>query len=98
MKRFIAATLAAGCLVSSTPVFSADAADAGAFDKWLSPDAPECVPVSAIAKLTPVTPKSAARKIARNRERASAVSFSGSAVYSIPNFSVKSCPISSFDR
>jgi hypothetical protein len=28
MKRFIAAALAAGCLVSSTPVFSADA-DAG---------------------------------------------------------------------
>ncbi len=56
------------------------------------------VPVSAIAKLTPVTPKSAFRKIARNRERASAVSFSGSAVYSMPNLSVKSCPMSSLDR
>ena len=59
MKRFIAASLAAGCLVSSTPVFSADA-DAGSFDKWLSPDAPECVPVSAIrlaATVTELTPE-----------------------------------------
>jgi hypothetical protein len=59
MKRFIATALAAGCLVSSTPVLSADA-DAGAFDKWLSPDAPECVPVSAIksvATLTDLTPE-----------------------------------------
>ena len=59
MKRFIAAALAAGCLVSSTPVFSADT-DAGAFDKWLSPDAPECVPVSGIksvATLTDLTPE-----------------------------------------
>jgi hypothetical protein len=59
MKRFIAAALAAGCLLSSTPVFSADA-DAGAFDKWLSPDAPECVPVSGIksvATLTDLTPE-----------------------------------------
>ena len=59
MKRFIAAALAAGCLVSSAPVFSADD-DAGAFDKWLSPDAPECVPVSAIksvATLTDLTPE-----------------------------------------
>jgi hypothetical protein len=63
MKRFIAAALAAGCLLSCTPVFSADAdadADAGAFDKWLSPDAPECVPVSGIrsvATLTDLTPE-----------------------------------------
>ena len=59
MKRLIAAALAAGCLVSSTPVFSADA-DAGAFQKWLSPDAPECVPLSAIksvATLTELTPE-----------------------------------------
>ena len=59
MKRFIAAALAAGCLVSSAPAFSADG-DAGAFDKWLSPDAPECVPVSAIksvATLTDLTPQ-----------------------------------------
>ena len=59
MKRLIAAGLAAGCLVSSTPVFSADA-DAGAFEKWLSPDAPECVPVSAIksvSTLTDLTPE-----------------------------------------
>ena len=59
MKRFIAVALAAGCLVSSAPAFSADG-DAGAFDKWLSPDAPECVPVSAIksvATLTDLTPQ-----------------------------------------
>ena len=59
MKRLIAAALAAGCLVSSAPVFSADD-DAGAFDKWLSPDAPQCVPVSAmksVATLTDLTPE-----------------------------------------
>src|SRR4249920_220821 len=59
MKRLIAAALAAGCFVSSTPVFSA-ADDPGAFDKWLSPDAPECVPVSAIksvSRLTDLTPE-----------------------------------------
>ena len=58
MKRFIAAALAVGSLVSSAPVFSAD--DAGSFDKWLSPDAPECVPVSAIksaATVTELTPE-----------------------------------------
>jgi hypothetical protein len=59
MKRFIAAALAVGSLVSSTaPIFAAD--DAGAFDKWLSADAPECVPVSAIksvATLTDLTPE-----------------------------------------
>ena len=59
MKRLIAAAFAAGCLVSSAPVFSADN-DAGAFDKWLSPDAPACVPLSAIksvATLTDLTPE-----------------------------------------
>jgi hypothetical protein len=59
MKRLIAAALAAGCLVSSAPVFSA-ADDAGAFGKWLSPDAPACVPVSAIkstATVTELTPE-----------------------------------------
>ena len=59
MKRLIAAALAAGCLVSSAPVFAADD-EAGAFDKWLSPDAPECVPVSAmksVATLTDLTPE-----------------------------------------
>jgi hypothetical protein len=59
MKRLIAAALAAGCFVSSAPVFSA-ADDPGAFDKWLSPDAPECVPVSAIksvSTLTDLTPE-----------------------------------------
>jgi hypothetical protein len=58
MKRFIAAALAVGSLVSSAPTFAAD--DAGAFDKWLSADAPECVPVSAIksvATLTDLTPE-----------------------------------------
>jgi hypothetical protein len=57
MKRFIAVVLAAGCLGSSAPAF---ADDAGAFDKWLSPDAPECVPLSAIksvATLTDLTPE-----------------------------------------
>jgi hypothetical protein len=57
MKRVIAVALAAGCLVSSAPAF---ADDAGAFDKWLSPDAPECVPLSAIksvAKLRDLTPE-----------------------------------------
>jgi hypothetical protein len=59
MKRFIAAALAVGCLVSSAPVSSA-AADAGVFDKWLNPDAPQCVPVSAIrsvSTLTDLTPE-----------------------------------------
>jgi hypothetical protein len=57
MKRFIAAAFAVGSLVSSAPTF---AADAGAFDKWLSPDAPECVPVSeikSVATLTDLTPE-----------------------------------------
>ena len=59
MRRFIAAALAAGCLVSSAHALAADG-DASAFDKWLSPDAPECVPVSAIksvATLTDLTPQ-----------------------------------------
>ena len=54
MKRLIAAALAAGCLASAAPVFSAED-HAGAFDKWLSPDAPECVPVSAIKSVATVT-------------------------------------------
>ena len=53
MKRFIAAALAVGCLVSSAPVFSAD--DAGVFDKWLNPDAPACVPISAFKSVSTVT-------------------------------------------
>ena len=53
MKRLIAAALAAGCLVSSAPVFSAED-DAGSFDKWLSPDAPACVPVSTIKSVATV--------------------------------------------
>src|ERR1700722_9455435 len=57
MKRFIAAALAVGCLVSSAPFF---AADGGTFDKWLSPNAPECVPLAAIksvSALTDLTPE-----------------------------------------
>ena len=53
MKRFIAVALAAGCLVSSTPVFASD--DAGVFDQWLNPGAPECVPLSAIKSVSTVT-------------------------------------------
>ena len=53
MKHLIAAALAAGCLVSSAPVFSAED-DAGSFDKWLSPDAPACVPVSTIKSVATV--------------------------------------------
>jgi hypothetical protein len=54
MNRLIAAALAAGCLASSAPVFAADD-EAGAFAKWLGPDAPECVPVSAIKSAATVT-------------------------------------------
>jgi hypothetical protein len=53
MKRFIAAALAAGCVVSSSPVFAGD--DPGVFDKWLDPGAPECVPVSAFKAVSTVT-------------------------------------------
>ena len=59
MKRFIAAALAAGSLLSSASAFAADG-DPGVFDKWLSPDAPECVPVAAIksvSTLTDLTPE-----------------------------------------
>lgn len=54
MKRLIATALAAGCLVSSAPVFAGDD-DAGVFDKWLNSGAPECVPVSAIQSVSKVT-------------------------------------------
>lgn len=54
MKLSIAAALAAVCLASSTPVFANDD-DPGAFDKWLSPGAPKCVPVSAIQSVAQVT-------------------------------------------
>jgi hypothetical protein len=57
VKRIIAAALAAGCLVSSTPLF---ADDGGVFDKWLDPGAPECVPVAAfrsVARVTDLTPE-----------------------------------------
>ena len=54
MKRLIATALAAGCLVSSAPVFAGDG-DAGVFDKWLNSGAPECVPVSAIQSVSKVT-------------------------------------------
>ena len=54
MKRFVRATLGAGCLVLSTQAF-ADAEDAGVFDKWLGQTAPECLPVSAIKSVSTVT-------------------------------------------
>jgi hypothetical protein len=53
MNRFIAAALLASCLVSSTWVFAGD--DPGVFDKWLDPDAPECVPMSAVQSQSKVT-------------------------------------------
>jgi hypothetical protein len=61
MKRFMAAALAVGCLVSPATVFAAD--DAGAFDKWVKPDAPECVPVCAIKSDGLVDMASAAREL-----------------------------------
>jgi hypothetical protein len=54
MKRLIVAALVAGCLVSSNAVFAGDD-DAGVFDKWLNPSAPECVPVSALQSVSKVT-------------------------------------------
>ena len=53
MKRSIAAVIAAGCLVSSVPA-SAGGGDSGAFDRWLNPDAPACVPMSAISSVATV--------------------------------------------
>jgi len=40
---------------------SAHAQDAGVFEKWLSPDSPECVPVSEFKAVSPVTDLSAAQ-------------------------------------
>ena len=54
MKRLIAAALAAGCLVLSIPALAGDDG-ASVFDKWLDPDAPECVSVSAIKSVSTVT-------------------------------------------
>ncbi len=54
LPRLVVAALAVGCLVSSTPAFASDG-DAGVFDKWLNPDAPECVPVSAFKSVSTVT-------------------------------------------
>jgi hypothetical protein len=53
MKRLVAAAFTAICFASSTPVFAGG--DSGALDKWLNPDAPECVPVSAIKSISTVT-------------------------------------------
>ena len=53
MKRFIAATIGAGCLISFVPSW-AGGEDPSAFDKWLNPDAPECVPISAIRSVATV--------------------------------------------
>jgi hypothetical protein len=52
MNRLVAAALTVICF-TSTPVFAGD--NAGAFDKWLNSDAPECVPVSAIKSVSTVT-------------------------------------------
>jgi hypothetical protein len=52
MKRLVAAALTVICF-AFTPVFAGD--NAGAFDKWLNSDAPECVPVSAIKSVSTVT-------------------------------------------
>jgi hypothetical protein len=52
MKRLVAAALTVICF-APTPVFAGD--NAGAFDKWLNSDAPECVPVSAIKSVSTVT-------------------------------------------
>jgi hypothetical protein len=54
MKSFIVAALAAGCLVSSSAAFAGDGSG-GVFDRWLSQEAPECVPVSAIKSVSTVT-------------------------------------------
>ena len=54
MKPFVAAALAAGCLVSSTPAFASENG-AGVFDRWLDEGAPECVPVSAIKSSSTMT-------------------------------------------
>lgn len=54
MKRWIAAALAAGCVVSSIPASAGDGG-AGAFDRWLDQQAPKCVPVSAIKSVSTVT-------------------------------------------
>lgn len=53
MKRFVAAAIGAGCLVSFVPAW-AGGEDPSAFDKWLNPDAPECVPMSAIRSVATV--------------------------------------------
>lgn len=53
MKRLIAAALAAGCVVASSPTFAGDGASV--FDKWLDSGAPDCVPLSAIQTVSRVT-------------------------------------------
>jgi hypothetical protein len=53
MKRDFAAAFTAICFASSTPVFAGD--DGASFDRWLSPDAPECVPISTIKSVSTVT-------------------------------------------
>jgi hypothetical protein len=54
MKALIAAAFAAGCLISSSVVFAGDDG-ASAFDKWLSPGGPKCVPLSALEAVSKVT-------------------------------------------
>ena len=52
MKRLLAAAIAASCLLSSTLVYAGDVASV--FDKWMDPDAPDCVPLSAIQSVSKV--------------------------------------------
>ena len=54
MRAGIAATLAAGCLVSFAPALAGDGG-AAAFGELLNMDAPECVPVSTIQSVSTVT-------------------------------------------
>ena len=53
MKCLKAVALAAGCLVLSIPALAGDGG-ADVFDKWLNPDAPECVSISAIKSVSTV--------------------------------------------
>ena len=53
---FSAAFAFAAAMATAT---SADAQDAGAFDKWLSPDSPTCVPIAdvkAVSEVVDLTP------------------------------------------
>jgi hypothetical protein len=53
MKCLKAVALAAGCLALPIPALAGDHG-ADVFDKWLKPDAPECVSISAIKSVSTV--------------------------------------------